>query len=117
VRGRDAGRTGFGVQAICERIAQRIDATARAKLSDQHHDLMSGLDELVSRHESGQTGAHDNDPPRLLRHRNLPLAEGKPIEWRESEPCRSEQMPQNVASIDQVHRTSAGQMYLKLSPR
>ena len=106
----DTGCTGFGVQAICERIAQRINATARAKLSVQHHDLMSGLDELVSRNEPGQTGAHDNYPPRLLRHRNLPLAEGKPIEWREGEPCRGEQMPQKVASIDQVHRTSAGKM-------
>jgi hypothetical protein len=103
----DTGRTGFSVQTICERIAQRKNATARAKLSVQHHDLMSGLDELVSRNQSGKTGAHDNDPPRLLRRRNLPFAKGKPIAWREGDPCRSEQMPQKVASIEQVHGTSA----------
>jgi hypothetical protein len=113
----DTGGTGFGVQAICERIAQRINATARAKLSVQHHDIKSGLDELVSRNQSGQTGAHDNYPPRLLRRRNLPLAEGKPIEWRQGEPCRSEQMPQKVASIEQVHGASVEECSLKLFPR
>jgi hypothetical protein len=64
----------------------------------------------VSRHQSGQTGAHDNNPPRLLRRSNRPPAEGKHIERRDGHPGRREQMAQKVASIELVHMTSAETM-------
>src|SRR5438093_6789131 len=63
----NTSRTRLSVKTICERFAQRIDATARPLLRVQYGDLMSGFDQLVSRDQSRQTSAHDDDPPRLLR--------------------------------------------------
>ena len=55
MRAGNAARAGFSVQAIGERIAQSLDATARARLRFEHDDFVASARQLVRRDESRES--------------------------------------------------------------
>jgi hypothetical protein len=61
VRARDANRTGFCVQTLAERRANRLHAAARKCARLEHHDPLAGVSKNAGGAQPRQPGADDND--------------------------------------------------------
>lgn len=80
MRAGDAHGAGFGIQAVRERLPQRVDAPAHARARLQQHRPMPGALQLVGGHQPGHARPHDHHLSRVAGGRQPFLDERERIE-------------------------------------